>query len=215
MLILQCLQRSLKRTTPCLAVTGEVDTPALPLSISILNCNSLNLTGPTGNFDLKVSAIVQSKADVIFLADTRVVSSQGVSVSQRIVNSLRDNPVRKYNAFFNSNSNSRGTAILLAINVHYTLEMEYRDLTENYYLAIVTIASRKYCLGAIYGPNTTSRDFYRNLSNVLLAVNNNYPNISIILGGDWNTTWDRRPLTSNIDVFSMAALPNPKNSELL
>ncbi len=88
-------------------------------------------------------------------------------------------------------------------------------VTENYYLAIVTIANRRYCLGAIYGPNTTSREFYRNLGNVLLTVTNNHPNIRIVLGGDWNTTWDRRPLTSNIDVSSMAAVPNPKNSELL
>ncbi len=194
---------------------GEAEVPAHPLSICIFNCNSLNLTGPTGNFDLKLSAIVQSKADVILLADTRVVSSQGVSATQRIENCLRDSTVRKYNAFFNSSSNSRGTAILIANNVQFTVDSEYKDLMENYYLAIVTIANRIYCIGAIYGPNNTSREFYRNLGNVLASVTINQPNISIVLGGDWNTTWDRRPLTSNIDVFSMAAVPNPKNSELL
>jgi hypothetical protein len=37
----------------------------------------------------------------------------------------------------------------------------------------------------------------------------------VVIGGDWNTTWDRRPIHNNIDVFQMAGLPNPKNSELL
>jgi hypothetical protein len=95
------------------------------------------------------------------------------------------------------------------------LKRNIKILIENYYLVIVIIANRRYCIGAIYGPNNTSRDFYRNLSNVLAEVTTNHPNISIVLGGDWNTTWDRRPLPSNIDVFSMAAIPNPKNSELL
>ncbi len=189
---------------------GAAEVPAHPLSICIFNCNSLNLTGPTGNFDLKLSAIVQSKADVILLADTRVVSSQGVSATQRIENCLRDSTVRKYNAFFNSSSNSRGTAILIANDIQYVVETEFKDPSENFYLARVVIANRKYCIGAVYGPNNTSREFYRNLSDVLAGVTTDQPNINIVLGGDWNTTWDRRPLTSNIDVFSMAAVPNPK-----
>jgi hypothetical protein len=99
--------------------------------------------------------------------------------------------------------------------MQFAVETEYKDLSENFYLATVTIANRIYCIGAVYGPNSTSREFYRNLSSVLAAVTVGQPNISIVLGGDWNTTWDRLPLTSNIDVFSMAAVPNPKNSELL
>ncbi len=35
------------------------------------------------------------------------------------------------------------------------------------------------------------------------------------MGGDWNATWDRSIVTSNIDVFQMAGLPNAKNSEYL
>ena len=66
-------------------------------------------------------------------------------------------------------------------------------------------------LGAIYGPNSTSRDFYRRISHIL----SQYRNCKVIIGGDWNTLWDNAPLDSNIDVYKMAALPNPKNSELL
>ncbi len=35
------------------------------------------------------------------------------------------------------------------------------------------------------------------------------------MGGDWNATWDRSIVTSNIDTFQMAGLPNAKNSEYL
>jgi hypothetical protein len=38
---------------------------------------------------------------------------------------------------------------------------------------------------------------------------------SFVLGGDWNTTIDGRPMGLNIDTFQMSGLPNPKNSELL
>jgi hypothetical protein len=44
-------------------------------------------------------------------------------------------------------------------------------------------------LGAIYGPNTTNRTFYNNLTRYL-TNNNNGP---VVLAGDWNTTWDGSP----------------------
>jgi hypothetical protein len=76
------------------------------------------------------------------------------------------------------------------------------------------INGTKYGLGAIYGPNHTSREFYRNIDTVVgdLIANNV---TKIVLGGDWNATWDRRPVVSNIDTFQMSGLPNPKNSKLL
>ncbi len=185
-----------------------------PLSLCIQNCNSLNLTGLSSNFELKLMAIVESRADVIFLCDTRVISSQGVSCDLRIKNFLRDNKNRKYQAYLNSNSNSRGTIVLIANDLDYTIIREYRDPGENYLIGHAMINGIEYGLGAIYGPNHTSRDFYRNIDSVVsdLLVNNV---TNIVLGGDWNTTWDRRPVVSNIDTFQMSGLPNPKNSELL
>jgi exonuclease III len=159
-------------------------------------------------------AIVESRADVIFLCDTRVISSQGISCELRIKNFLRDNKIRKYQAYLNSASNSRGTAILIANDLEYTIIREYRDPGENYHIAHVLINGTEYGIGAIYGPNHTSRDFYRNIDAVLgdLLANDV---TNTVLGGDWNTTWDRRPVISNIDTFQMSGLPNPKNSEFL
>jgi hypothetical protein len=45
-----------------------------PLIFDIQNCNSLNLTGLTSNFDLKMAAILNGEADVILLSDIRLIS---------------------------------------------------------------------------------------------------------------------------------------------
>jgi hypothetical protein len=79
---------------------------------------------------------------------------------------------------------------------------------------IIAINNQTYGIGSVYGPNNTSREFYRAISSVLSDIKNNGVQ-QFVIGGDWNTTWDRRPVQNNIDVFQMAGLPNPKNSELL
>jgi exonuclease III len=163
---------------------------------------------------MKLTAIASSMSDVILLSDTRVISSKGISSAQRIQKSLRDCKICSYSAFFHSNSNSRGVAILLRNDLCYNVIREYKDANENFYMLDVEINKTRYGIGAVYGPNNTSRDFYRYLRNTLDLVNGNGCS-QIILGGDWNTTVDRRPVTDNIDTFCMSGLPNPKNSELL
>ena len=37
-------------------------------------------------------------------------------------------------------------------------------------------------------------------------------NSNIILGGDWNATWDNRPVEQNIDVINMREIPNRSRS---
>jgi exonuclease III len=167
---------------------GAAEGP-IPLRLCIQNCNSLNLAGLTGNFDSKLMAIVMSKADVILLSDTRVVSSQGVSSTQRIANWLRSCKVKQYTPFFNSSMNSRGTAILFASSLDITINTEYRDLNENYYIVDVNIEGKRFCIGSVYGPNGNGREFFNGLTNVLQDIRGqNNGNLDIILGGDWNTT---------------------------
>ncbi len=99
----------------------------------------------------------------------------------------------------------------------YEIIHEYRDLQENFYILDIEINKVRYGIGAIYGPNSTSREFYRSLrGNLQLLIANGVTTLAnFVLGGDWNTTVDRSPIASNIDTFYMAGLPNPKNSELL
>jgi hypothetical protein len=103
---------------------GETEAIDRTISFTIQNCNSLNLTGSVNNFDTKIAAIVEAHTDVILLSDTRLISSRGVSSSQRIYNSLRDCKVRKYVPFFNSSANSRGVAILIGNDLEYTVLQE-------------------------------------------------------------------------------------------
>jgi exonuclease III len=173
------------------------------------------LTGLSKNFDLKLTAITEGGADIIFLSDTRIVSSKGVSASQRVENCLRDRKGRKYVAHFNSSNNSRGVMILVNRDItQFEILSEYRDQLENFLLLECKINGDRYCMGAIYGPNNTSRSFFADLTRIISNVRDRGVN-RIILGGDWNTTYDRRPIADNIDTFQMSGLPNPKNSEFL
>ena len=70
---------------------------------------------------------------------------------------------------------------------------------------------QKVLLGSIYGPNGTGREFYRPISRIVNKSNN----YKVIMGGDWNTVWDRSPVASNLDTFHMANIPNAINSGLL
>ena len=68
------------------------------------------------------------------------------------------------------------------------------------------------CLGSIYGPNLDE--------NILIYAQIEQKVIeqeceSIILGGDWNCTWDCAGVDSNIDVLDMASIPSKNRSERL
>jgi hypothetical protein len=130
--------------------TGEANVPNIPLSVIAQNCNSLNLTGSTVNFDLKLAAVLQSRADIILLSDTRVITAKGVSASQRIENCLRDCKFRRYKAIFNSTGNSRGVAIFIAADLSYVVHREIRDMLENYLIIDIEINKKKIrCRGYI------------------------------------------------------------------
>ena len=181
------------------------------VSFSSQNVNSLNLTGLKANFDLKVSAIKNLNTDVIFLSDTRLVNSNGVKGDFTLSNALRDFRGKKYTPFFNSSKNSRGTAILLASEIGFTVNEIFRDQDENVLILDVSLKNSHFLLGSIYGPNNTCRGFYNFLREIFIRK----PNHEIVLGGDWNTVLDRTIIDFNIDVFGMAALPNAKNGEYL
>ncbi len=87
-------------------------------------------------------------------------------------------------------------------------------MEENFYLLDIELNKTRYVIGAVYGPNNTSRDFFRSLRLCLQDLATKGV-CNLIFGGDWNTTVDHSPIASNIDTFFMAGLPNPKNSELL
>ena len=192
-------------------ITGAVNGQNINLSFATQNCNSLNMTTNVKNFELKIAAIKNLGTDIIFLCDTRMVSNKGVNGINRVKQAFRDTKGKKYKVYANSTKNSRGVAILISFDINMQVIEICSDIEENYIFLKVMYMGQEVILGSIYGPNNTSRDFYRCLTRIL----NKNRNSQIIMGGDWNTVWDRNPVATNIDTFNMASIPNAKNSELL
>jgi hypothetical protein len=86
----------------------------------------------------------------------------------------------------------RGVAILVKNCAKLTITDTKTDHTGN----ILALKVRgmytdnvKTALVSIYGPNNNNREFYADLDRILGNLNCN----SIIVGGDWNATWDSSP----------------------
>ena len=181
------------------------------LSFSAQNCNSLNLSGLSTNLEIKLEAITASKADIILLSDVRLVNSRGIKGSERVSQYLRDNKNCAYTLYHHSTGQGRGVAILAAITLGITVINTWKDQHENALIMDIEYSGRTYTIGAIYGPNNTSREFFRFLGEVLENSQGEFK----VVGGDWNTTWDKGPAINNIDTLEMVSVPNPVNSGLL
>jgi hypothetical protein len=86
----------------------------LPVTVSSINCNSLNMSS-TGSFNhkLKMSGITKLRTDIIFLCDIRLSNSQNVTTSAHAELTFRTNPYGAYKFYFNSTRNKRGVGILI------------------------------------------------------------------------------------------------------
>jgi exonuclease III len=181
------------------------------LSISALNCNSFNLTCSDNVFDIKTNAILSLKSDIIFLSDIRLGENK-VSISTfRLSKAFQNAKYGYYELISNSTMNKRGTAILISSKLNFELIDTVKDQNENYICIHCKINGEEVVLGAIYGPNTTDRVFYGTLENYLERKRG----VPIILGGDWNTTWDNSNPDQNIDIINMVNAPNQANGKLL
>ena len=181
------------------------------ISFGIQNCNSLNVTGLSKNCETKIAAITNCGTDIIFLSDTRLTNCSGVKNDERISNYFRDSPRKSYFSIFNSSKNGRGVGILISNSLKFTILDKILDPEENFLLLKITINDITAIIGAIYGPNQTDRPFFSNIQRSIsnLMEDHEYP---IILGGDWNTTWENLPVGINIDIMNMANVPNHTNS---
>ena len=78
----------------------------------------------------------------------------------------------------------------------------------------IRISGQTFILGSVYGPNQPNRQFFSGLKKSINKLKANQ-NTQIIIGGDWNCTWDSSNVELNLDVFNMAAVPNLQNSQSL
>ncbi len=92
----------------------------------------------------------------------------------------------------------------------YVVHSKHMDYHDNYMLLDISLDNYRFVIGSIYGPNRDELEFFDNLK---LDLRNLNPNSNpVVLGGDWNATWDSNPVPTNIDVVNMAGIPSKRRS---
>jgi exonuclease III len=188
---------------------------ARPLSLSCINCNSLNSSVTSrANQILKINGITKLGTDVIMLSDTRLSNKNLVSCEEEVKKLFLVNKFESYEALFNSSKNKRGVAILINKKINFTLQNIIADQEENFLLARLLVDGESIVLGSVYGPNSIDREFFHNLKTKLIEITDNN-SIPAAVAGDWNCTYSADPAEANIDILNMRDLPNITHSRLL
>jgi exonuclease III len=190
----------------------DVICPFPQISISAINCNSLNMSNTGKSQHLrKIYGIVRLKTDIILLSDIRLCNKAGIADVKSLEQTLKINPYCSYKLIHHSRKKSRGVAILYKYDLPFTVLSEERDASDNVLIIKARIHEQTVILCSIYGPNGTDELFYRFIAEKLDTMGD-YP---IVIGGDWNTCYCTLAIPNNIDVVNMINLPNPPNSKSL
>ena len=189
---------------------ANIDFPEL--SFSSINCNSLNMSAAgKHNQIVKIYGVVKLKTDVIFMSDIRLCNRNLISCAQDVSKTFLINPYCSYTFIHNSSSSKRGVGILLKKCLNFTEDAAVRDPEDNFLAVRLTLQGNTFILCAIYGPNDYNPDFFQKIRNAINLLGP-YP---VVMGGDWNCTFDNSPIERNIDCLNMASVPNMRHSNLL
>jgi exonuclease III len=173
---------------------------SLGISVAAQNCNSLNVSS-IKNQDLKLSAIVNYKSDVILLSDVRLNGKHAAALAKLGL---------WYKVYFNSSRNSRGVAVLISNQVEHNVVETAADPQENALLLKMSLRGKLVVIGSVYGPNDNNcQEFFNFLNNTL----SRWRDCPAILGGDWNSTYSCLPVHENPDVLFMRNIPSLVRSE--
>ena len=153
-------------------------------------------------------ALTKQKHDFILVCDVRLNSLKQSAAIHDLEKKFK---LKGYDFIHNSKSSSRGVGILINNNTSYTILNKTVDFYDNYILLHVCVNDYQFIIGAVYGPNRDENEFFDNLK--LDIRNLNHTNCPIILGGDWNATWDSNPVQSNIDVINMVNIPSKRRTQ--
>jgi exonuclease III len=166
---------------------------------------SINISTKNPITNRKLFAILKDKNDVIFMSDTRANSENQVA---------NFNDVRKkiqfygYKAFFNSRTSLRGVAILISNKIALEIINRYDDDEGNILMIDCILSGCRVLLVSIYGPNENNNNFFNQLRTNIPQLKNG----PIIMGGDFNATFDTSPEEHNIDTINMQSIPSPVRS---
>jgi len=154
----------------------------------------------------KFFSIIRENKDIIFLTDTRLNSTGNLGPYLSLLKLAK---TRGYKLISNSNTSSRGVCILIKESRKIEILGEEKDDVGNILLIKTKIRTTTYILGAVYGPNRNEDiGTYETLTNMLCNCNCR----NIILGGDWNCTWDVSPAEDNLDIINMNNIPSRQRS---
>ena len=158
--------------------------------------------------DHKIYSIVKNKDDIIFLSDTRLNSINQISGLNDLEKKLA---FFGYTLYHNSRKSSRGVGILISRKIKHTVIRRVIDEDDNILLLDIDFTGISFTLGTIYGPNEDDMAFFDTLKKGIKDLKN----ANIIIGGDWNSTWDNAEVNVNIDVINMANIPSRRRSDKL
>ena len=151
----------------------------------------------------KLLEVTGNKDDFIFLCDLRLNSSKNKTVVHDVDKMCFN---LGYKSFFRSTVSNRGVGILIKKEVKCRVINIIRDKQwDNFILLNVELGNKNITLGAIYGPNHDNEiAFYEKLKKEVDSLCNE----NIILGGDWNATWDNSRVEKNLDTLNMVDIPS-------
>jgi hypothetical protein len=182
-------------------MTGHVLAGSFKVSMAIQNCNSLNLTCADNVRDKKIASILDLDTDIILLSDTRMSNKKMI---------FSDLIKLRYRLYDNSTMSKRGVAILIRNNLDFNVIDTFRDDEQNILLIKAKVKGYIFTIGALYGPNNDTDNFFPNLTRGLRLIGCN----RIILGGDWNLTPSSAVPVENPDTYRMAGIPSGRRTAL-
>jgi exonuclease III len=173
----------------------------IDLNFCTQNVRSLNIASKNIITEQKIHAVTKNGCDIVFLSDLRLNSLKQIVACKEISQKFY---FRGYKFIHNSPVSSRGVGILVKRTVleKVSIVNTVRDTDGNYILIDIEYKNNRYTLGSVYGANTNEGiSMYDALERDLV----NLKNEKIILGGDWNATYDRSDVNVNIDIVSPRA----------
>lgn len=179
------------------------------ISIQSQNVNSLNVSthsnfhNNTNKFVSKLNCILKNNTDLIFMQDLRLSNNQ--HILEKYISCTQ---YGSYKAFLNSQSSSRGVAILIRNNIQYKVLKIYKSICQNVIILDIILNRHKLSVLSVYGPvQNDCANFFTDLRIKLTEIGNP----TFLLLGDLNSFTHNIPINQEFDLDSlyMSSLPNP------
>jgi len=190
------------------AVNIKKNLKLMGATFSIQNVRTLNISTKNDITVQKLVAICNLKSDFILLSDLRLNSKKQISALHDLEKKFF---LQGYKFYHNSQNSLRGVGIL--INKKFS-DSDFNILSTtnmadgNAMFLHLNVNNTEILLCVVYGPNKdTDIGFYENLKNRLRQYN-----CPIIMGGDWNATYDVSNVERNLDVINMLNIPSIRRS---